>query len=121
MKVFVAGASGALGAQLVPKLVAAGHQVVAMTKTESKQDGLRKLGARPVVADALDSDAGAGATSRSDSDAKPSTARGQVFDEINSWCQSLLRFSIARTEASGGCDGVDTIRRLRCGGSPLEG
>jgi nucleoside-diphosphate-sugar epimerase len=57
MKVFVAGASGALGAQLVPDLVAAGHQVVAMTKTPSKQDGLRALGARPVVADALDPDA----------------------------------------------------------------
>jgi nucleoside-diphosphate-sugar epimerase len=57
MKVFVAGASGALGAQLVPQLVAAGHQVVAMTRTASKQDGLRALGARPVVADALDPDA----------------------------------------------------------------
>ena len=57
MKVFVAGASGALGAQLVPELVAAGHDVVAMTRTDSKQDGLRALGARPVVADALDPDA----------------------------------------------------------------
>jgi nucleoside-diphosphate-sugar epimerase len=57
MKVFVAGASGALGVQLVPKLVAAGHEVVAMTRTASKQDGLRALGARAVVADALDPDA----------------------------------------------------------------
>src|SRR5262245_2885124 len=54
MKVFVAGASGALGVQLVPQLVSAGHEVVAMTRTASKQDGLRALGARPVVADALD-------------------------------------------------------------------
>ena len=51
------GASGALGLQLVPQLVAAGHQVVAMTRTASKQDGLRALGARPVVAGALDTDA----------------------------------------------------------------
>jgi nucleoside-diphosphate-sugar epimerase len=57
MKVFVAGASGALGAQLVPRLVAAGHEVVGMTRTPSKQDGLRALGAEPVVADALDSEA----------------------------------------------------------------
>ena len=57
MKVFVAGASGALGVHLVPKLVASGHEVVAMTRTASKQDGLRALGARPVVADALDPDA----------------------------------------------------------------
>jgi nucleoside-diphosphate-sugar epimerase len=61
MKVFVAGASGALGAHLVPELVAAGHQVVALTKTPSKQDGLRELGARAVVADALDPDAVAAA------------------------------------------------------------
>jgi nucleoside-diphosphate-sugar epimerase len=54
MKVFVAGASGALGAQLVPQLVATGHEVVGMIRTASKQDGLRALGARPVVADALD-------------------------------------------------------------------
>src|ERR671919_2623721 len=60
MKVFVAGASGALGAQLVPQLVAAGHEVVGMTRTASKQDGLRALGAEPVVADALDPEAVAG-------------------------------------------------------------
>jgi nucleoside-diphosphate-sugar epimerase len=57
MRVLVAGGSGALGRQLVPKLVAAGHEVTAMTRSESKQDGLRRLGAFPVVADALDPDA----------------------------------------------------------------
>ena len=66
MKVFVAGASGALGMQLVPKLVAAGHQVVGMTRTASKQDGLRALGAQPVVADALDPDAVASAVGESE-------------------------------------------------------
>ena len=57
MKVFVAGATGALGKQLVPQLVAAGHQVVGMTRTASKQEALRAMEARPVVADALDPDA----------------------------------------------------------------
>jgi nucleoside-diphosphate-sugar epimerase len=57
MKVFVAGATGALGKQLVPLLVANGHDVVGMTRTESKRDQLRGLGAQPVVADALDADA----------------------------------------------------------------
>ena len=57
MKVFVAGATGALGKQLVPQLVANGHDVVGMTRTEAKRDQLRGLGAQPVVADALDADA----------------------------------------------------------------
>jgi 2-alkyl-3-oxoalkanoate reductase len=57
MKVFVAGATGALGRQLVPQLVARGHEVVGMTRSASKQDLVRSLGARPVVADALDPEA----------------------------------------------------------------
>src|SRR5918998_3552467 len=57
MKIFVAGATGALGTHLVPQLVARGHDVVGMTRSESKQDLVRSLGARPVVADALDPDA----------------------------------------------------------------
>src|SRR5687767_4877372 len=57
MKVFVAGATGVLGRELVPQLVARGHEVVGMTRSASKQDLLRSLGADPVVADALDPDA----------------------------------------------------------------
>ena len=56
VKVFVAGATGVLGRALVPLLVARGHDVVGMTRSGSKQDMVRSLGARPVVADALDSD-----------------------------------------------------------------
>jgi nucleoside-diphosphate-sugar epimerase len=56
MKVFVAGATGAIGRELVPQLVARGHEVVGMTSSASKQDLVRSLGARPVVADALDPD-----------------------------------------------------------------
>ena len=57
MKVFVAGATGALGSQLVPMLAEEGHQVTAMTRTPAKQELIRELGARPVVADALDPEA----------------------------------------------------------------
>ena len=57
MKVFLAGATGVLGRALVPQLVARGHEVVGMTSSGSKQDLVRSLGARPVVADALDPDA----------------------------------------------------------------
>ena len=56
MRVFVAGATGAIGRQLVPRLVAAGHEVTGMTRSESKQALLAELGAVPVVADALDAD-----------------------------------------------------------------
>ncbi|MGH2653133.1 MAG: SDR family oxidoreductase [Actinomycetota bacterium] len=57
MKVFVAGATGAIGAQLVPQLAAAGHDVIGMTRSPPKADMLRALGARPVLANALDPDA----------------------------------------------------------------
>src|SRR4051794_24015521 len=57
MKVFVAGATGVLGRALIPQLVTRGHEVVGMTRTASKQDLVRSLGARPVVADALDYEA----------------------------------------------------------------
>jgi nucleoside-diphosphate-sugar epimerase len=48
MRVFVAGATGAIGKQLVPRLVAAGHEVHGMTRSESKQPMLYELGAVPV-------------------------------------------------------------------------
>ncbi len=54
MRVFLAGATGAIGKRLVPMLVGAGHQVMAMTRTADKADGLRQLGAEPVVLDAFD-------------------------------------------------------------------
>jgi 2-alkyl-3-oxoalkanoate reductase len=57
MKIFVAGATGVLGRELVPQLVGRGHEVIGMTRSASKQDLVRNLGARPVVADALDPDA----------------------------------------------------------------
>ena len=64
MRVFVAGATGAIGRQLVPRLVAAGHEVTGMTRSESKQAMVRELGAMPVVADALEPHAVADAVGR---------------------------------------------------------
>jgi nucleoside-diphosphate-sugar epimerase len=57
MKVFVAGATGAIGTELVPQLAAAGHDVIGMTRSSAKADMVRTLGARPVVTDALDPNA----------------------------------------------------------------
>jgi nucleoside-diphosphate-sugar epimerase len=68
MKIFVAGATGALGRQLVPRLVERGHEVTGMTRTESKRALLEEFGARPVVADALDADAVGEAVGAADPD-----------------------------------------------------
>jgi nucleoside-diphosphate-sugar epimerase len=57
MKVFLAGASGALGRRLIPQLIEHGHSVVGTTRTDAKAAILRDLGAEPVVLDALDREA----------------------------------------------------------------
>ncbi len=67
MKVFVAGATGAMGRQLIPGLVSAGHVVVGMTRKPSNQALLRDLGATPAVADGLDP----GAVTAAVGDAEP--------------------------------------------------
>jgi nucleoside-diphosphate-sugar epimerase len=54
MRIFLAGATGAIGSRLVPQLVAAGHTVVGTTRHASKADRLRFLGAEPAVLDPLD-------------------------------------------------------------------
>ena len=54
MRVFVAGATGAIGRRLLPQLAARGHEVVATTTTEAKVEQLGSLGAEPVVLDGLD-------------------------------------------------------------------
>ena len=57
MRVFFAGASGAIGPPVVRELIERGHHVVAMTSSAAKAPLLADLGAEPVVADALDADA----------------------------------------------------------------
>ena len=57
MKVFVAGASGAIGRPLVRQLSAAGHEVTGMTSTGANAAGIEAGGAEAVVCDALDADA----------------------------------------------------------------
>lgn len=53
-RVFVAGATGAIGKRLVPQLVDSGHDVVAMTRSATKAQALRRQGIETVVADGLD-------------------------------------------------------------------
>jgi nucleoside-diphosphate-sugar epimerase len=68
MKVLVAGATGAIGQQLVPRLVAAGHEVYGMTRSKSKQKMLDDQGVVPVVADALVPDQVADAVAKAQPD-----------------------------------------------------
>jgi nucleoside-diphosphate-sugar epimerase len=68
MRVFVAGATGALGSQLVPRLVGAGHEVAGMTRSASKRDAVARMGATPVIADALEPDAVARAIAEAEPD-----------------------------------------------------
>ncbi len=54
MRIFFAGATGAIGRVLLPRLLAAGHSVTAMTRSKERATELRSKGAEPVVCDALD-------------------------------------------------------------------
>jgi len=67
MRVFVAGASGAIGKRLVPQLVERGHEVVGAFRNPEHVERVRALGAKPMVLDLLD----AAAVSRAVLDSKP--------------------------------------------------
>jgi nucleoside-diphosphate-sugar epimerase len=54
MRVFVAGASGAIGTRLVPQLIDAGHEVIGTFRSPGSAERLRALGAEPVALDLLD-------------------------------------------------------------------
>jgi nucleoside-diphosphate-sugar epimerase len=54
MKIFLAGATGAIGRRLVPLLLNAGHSVIGTTRSTTKADGLRAAGVEPVVVDVFD-------------------------------------------------------------------
>lgn len=57
MRIFLAGAGGAIGRRLTPLLVSNGHKVVGTTRSADKVETIAKLGATPVVVDVFDADA----------------------------------------------------------------
>src|SRR5579884_3039703 len=57
MRVFLAGASGAIGRRLTPMLVRAGHEVIGTTRSPGKANAVRALGAEPAVVDVFEPDA----------------------------------------------------------------
>jgi len=76
MKIFLAGAAGAIGKRLVPLLLDAGHHVVGTTRSTSKADALRIAGIEPVIVDVFD----APALSRAVSAARPDIVVHQLTD-----------------------------------------
>ena len=54
MRVFVAGATGAIGRSLVPSLIEAGHEVTGSTRSPARASQLTNMGATPVIVDGLD-------------------------------------------------------------------
>ncbi|WP_217990755.1 NAD(P)-dependent oxidoreductase [Curtobacterium sp. 314Chir4.1] len=66
-RILVAGASGVLGRAFIPLAVAAGHHVTGAARSARRADTIQRLGAEPVIADALDRDA----LTRMMSDVKP--------------------------------------------------
>jgi nucleoside-diphosphate-sugar epimerase len=69
MRVFVAGATGAVGKRLVPQLVARGHHVIGATRDPAAVEAIWDLGAEPVVVDGLDAPAVGEAVARAEPDA----------------------------------------------------
>jgi nucleoside-diphosphate-sugar epimerase len=57
MRILVAGATGAIGRELVPQLIAAGHSVVGTTRTAAKAEIIKRMGGEPAIADGLDAPA----------------------------------------------------------------
>ena len=74
MNVFVAGGAGAVGTRLVPRLVEAGHSVVATTRSPAKVRAIEEMGARGVVVDGLDR----AAVERAVQDARPEVVIHQL-------------------------------------------
>ncbi|HEX5945413.1 MAG TPA: NAD(P)-dependent oxidoreductase [Acidimicrobiales bacterium] len=100
MRVFVAGATGAMGKQLVPRLVSAGHEVTGMTSKEANRGLVAELGATPVVADALEPDQVADAVGRANPEVivHQLTAIGAI--DLRHMDRSFARTNRLRTEGT---------------------
>ena len=109
MRVFVAGAGGAIGRRLLPQLVERGHEVVATTRNPAKGASLRALGAEPLVMDGLDAGSVGEAVARAEPEVivHQMTALTGVGDlkRFDAAVRAHERASDARARASAGCRG----------------
>jgi nucleoside-diphosphate-sugar epimerase len=110
MKVFVAGATGAIGRPLVAELVRQGHAVTGMTRSKASTQGLKELGAEVALVDALDAAAVEEAVRKSGAEA--------VIDQLTSLPKSPADMAAARaTDRRLRIEGGGNLRRaaLACG------
>lgn len=102
MKIFVAGAAGAIGQRLIPQLVANGHEVVATTRGSRKFGELRALGADPVALDGLDAAAVGEAVSQAEPDVivhqMSALAGGNDLKKFDRWFHTTNELRTAGTK-----------------------
>lgn len=100
MRVFLAGATGAVGRSLVPALVGAGHQVFGTTRSNRREAELRAAGAEPVVLDPLDRDAviAAVAAARPEAVMHQLSALGNMKADFKRFDQEFAQTNVLRTK-----------------------
>ena len=101
MRIFLAGATGALGKRLVPLLKEQGHTVVGTTRAPAKTRVLRDLGAEPVVVDALDATAIGEAVARAEPDVVVHQLTALTgFTDVRKFDEQFAETNRLRTEAT---------------------
>jgi nucleoside-diphosphate-sugar epimerase len=93
MRVFLAGAAGAVGRRLVPLLIEAGHAVTGTTRSRERADWLRTAGVRPAVVDVYD----AAALQQAMDHARPEVVIHQLTDLPQDYDPKTFRAALART------------------------
>jgi nucleoside-diphosphate-sugar epimerase len=113
MHVLVVGATGAVGRQLVPQLLTAGHLVTGTTRTPAKADSLRAAGAEPVVLDVLDGAAVGELVAKADpeaiiyeSTAIPPELNFRKFDQVFGPTNTLRTIGLDNLLAAAAAQGV---------------
>ena len=102
MRIFIAGATGAVGSRLVPLLVLSGHEVIGTTRSEERAARLRGLGAQPVVLDVLDREATVRAVERAQPDAivHQATALSAMGSNLRRFDRDFSATNRLRTEGT---------------------
>lgn len=125
MRVLVVGATGAIGRQLVPQLVAAGHQVSATTRSPAKLDELRAAGADPMVLDGLDGAAVGEAVARAEPEvivhemtAIPASISLRKFDRAFAATNQLRTAGVDHLLAAASAQGVRRVLAQSYAGWP---